>query len=219
MTPVLVVSPHLDDAVYSAGQFLAGRPGAVVVTMFAGAPNPPQKQDWDVRRCGFADSKHAMQERIAEDNAALALLNATPVHLDFLDQQYGPAENPSGLANAISEQVELHHPEFVVGPLGLCHPDHVRVRNAVLAAKFDAPLWLYGDLPYRMDDPSLPQSALEEIGRGGYTLQRLESNDIGTIGPAELKREAVERYASQTKVFKVDQTLIVPELFWRVTRQ
>ena len=36
MKPVLVVSPHLDDAVYSAGQFLAGRPGAVVVTMFAG---------------------------------------------------------------------------------------------------------------------------------------------------------------------------------------
>jgi hypothetical protein len=33
MVTILVVSSHLDDAVFSAGQFLAATPGTVVVTM------------------------------------------------------------------------------------------------------------------------------------------------------------------------------------------
>ena len=37
---VVVVSPHLDDAVLGCGRFLAVHPGATVVTVFAG--NPPQ---------------------------------------------------------------------------------------------------------------------------------------------------------------------------------
>ncbi|WP_232065886.1 PIG-L family deacetylase [Mycobacterium heidelbergense] len=213
---VLVVSPHLDDAVYSAGQFLAGRPGAVVVTIFAGTPNPPQKKSWDVSKCGFADSQQAMLARKAEDGSALAVLNATPVHLDFLDNQYGRGGvDLRALANAILEQAKRHRPEFVVGPLGLRHPDHVRVRKAVLAAELDVPLWLYGDLPYRIRKSSWLRAALDEISRHGYTL---EPDDIGT-GPPELKREAAERYESQTKLFDIDNTIMVPELFWRVTRQ
>lgn len=35
---LLVVSPHLDDAVLSCGCWLASRPGAAVVTVFAGRP-------------------------------------------------------------------------------------------------------------------------------------------------------------------------------------
>jgi len=217
MTRVLVVSPHLDDAVYSAGQFLAGRPGAVVVTMFAGAPDPPViGTDWD-NGCGFADSQEAMPARIKEDNAALALLNAIPVQLGFLDQQYTNAPtDPSTLVNAIIEQVEQHSPEFVVGPLGLRHSDHVRVRKAVLAAEVDVPLWLYGDLPYRKQNDAWLQDALQEISSDGYSLDG--PTNIGT-GPSELKREAVECYVSQTRFFAkiVDDAIMVPELFWRVT--
>ena len=90
MNPVLVVSPHLDDAVISAGQFLAGRPGAVVVTMLAGAPNPPVIRKWD-NMSGFATSQEALRARWAEDERALAVVKATAVHLGFLDGQYEPA--------------------------------------------------------------------------------------------------------------------------------
>jgi LmbE family N-acetylglucosaminyl deacetylase len=227
MNPVLVVSPHLDDAVFSVGQFLAGRPGTVVVTMLAGAPNPPlEKTVWD-ESCGFSDSQQAIEARRAEDESALALLNATPVHLDFLDRQYeakvvsafrrglrwatGHSSAAMGLANAVKEQVERRRPEFVIGPLGVGHPDHVRVRMAVLTADLPVPVWLYEDLPYSVNEPEVTAAALEEIQSLGYTL---EPASIGS-GSLTSKIEALGHYPSQMRHYNID-SLIVPERFWRV---
>jgi LmbE family N-acetylglucosaminyl deacetylase len=214
MTPVLVVSPHLDDAVLSAGQFLAGLPGAVVVTMLAGVPDPPVTTRWDAMS-GFTTSQEAVETRRAEDEAALALLKATPVHLDFLDGQYAPAD-PSALADAVLEQVECHRPEFVVGPLGVHHHDHERVRDAVLAANLDVPLWLYEDLPYRVSRPEDAAAALVTVRRRGYTLE-LGSLDTGSVAT---KTEALQRYRSQMQLPLFDNihTMLVPERFWRVAR-
>jgi LmbE family N-acetylglucosaminyl deacetylase len=218
MGSVLVVSPHLDDAVFSAGQFLAGRTAAVVLTMLAGAPDQPVTGKWDIH-CGFADSQKAIEARRAEDTAALAPLNATPVHLNFLDGQYKfldrqyKSEDPRDLANALIEQVEQHRPDFVVGPLGLQHPDHGRVRDAVLAADLAVPVWLYGDLPYMAKEPQVAAAAVELIRGHGYTL---EPQDIGT-GPLGSKIEALNCYASQIQHYSKDE-ILVPECFWRVTR-
>ncbi len=46
---VVVVSPHLDDAVLGCGQLLAAWPGATVVTVFAGKPAvyPTPQREWD----------------------------------------------------------------------------------------------------------------------------------------------------------------------------
>ena len=81
---VVVVSPHLDDAVLGCGRFLAAHPGATVVTVFAG--NPPQYPEpmrkWDVQS-GFAPGDDVMETRRNEDHAALACVGATPVHLDL----------------------------------------------------------------------------------------------------------------------------------------
>jgi hypothetical protein len=52
---MLVVSPHLDDAVLSCGRWLAAHPGTLVVTVFAGVPsNGNRLTDWDAR-CGFSN--------------------------------------------------------------------------------------------------------------------------------------------------------------------
>ena len=82
----LVISPHLDDAVFSCGRLLAAAPGSIVVTVFAGipprdTPAPP----WD-RRAGFDRADEAMHARRDEDRRALARLDARPVWLDFLDR-------------------------------------------------------------------------------------------------------------------------------------
>ena len=211
MKPVLVVSPHLDDAVFSAGQFLAGRPGSFVVTMLAGAPDPPQKAEWDTEWCGFATSQEALEARRAEDRAALAVVKAIPVQLDYLDGQYGRADDVSDLANALAEQVEHHRPEFVVGPLGVHHPDHVRVRNAVLSADLPVPVWLYADLPYSVNRPEEATAALEAIQIRGYAL---EQGMIGD-GPLACKSAALMCYPSQMRHYDTE-TLLVPERFWRV---
>jgi LmbE family N-acetylglucosaminyl deacetylase len=212
LTPVLVVSPHLDDAVLSAGQFLAGTPGAVVVTMLAGFPHPPVTTPWDTSS-GFATSREAVETRRAEDEAALALLKATAVHLDFLDGQYAPADS-SALTDALLEQVQFHQPEFVLGPLGVHHHDHERVRDAVLAANLDVPLWLYEDLPYRVIRPEDAAAALETIRRRGHTLQ-LGSPDTGSVAT---KTAALRCYRSQMQLSFFDDihTVLVPERFWRV---
>lgn len=68
--PCFVVSPHLDDAVFSCGRFLASRPGAVVCTVFCGAPEPPMQTPWDTS-AGHRDWSEAMSARIAEDERAL----------------------------------------------------------------------------------------------------------------------------------------------------
>ncbi|MDT5011255.1 MAG: hypothetical protein QOH57_2872 [Mycobacterium sp.] len=214
MKPVLVVSPHLDDAVLSAGQFLAGLPGAVIVTVLAGSPDPSVTTPWDISS-GFAISRDAVDARRAEDRAALALLDATPVHLDFLDGQYAPID-PGAVAEALAEQCQYHRPEFVLGPLGVHHCDHERVRDAVLAADLDAPLWLYEDLPYRVTTPESAAAATEEIRRRGYTL---ELGSIGT-GPVESKTAAMRCYRSQMRLPYLENihTMLVPERFWRVDR-
>jgi len=212
MNAVLVVSPHLDDAVFSVGRFLAGRPGAIVVTMMAGAPDPPiVRTVWD-KSCGFSTSQEAVKARRAEDQAAVAVLKATPVHLDFLDGQYAPA-NVGELADGLIAQVEQHRPEFVVGPLGVCHDDHVRVREAVLTADLEVPLWLYADLPYCVDYPQEAAAAVEAVQSLHYSL---EPGSIGT-GPVASKIEALGCYPSQMQHYDID-TLIVPERFWRVDR-
>lgn len=209
---VLVVSPHLDDAVFSVGQFLAARPGTVVVTMLAGAPMQVVKTQWD-RDCGFIDSQQAITVRRREDRAALALLKAIPVHLDYLDCQYSPIDH-RGLTTALANEIEKVQPKLVVGPLGLGHADHIRVRDAVLAAHRGLPLWLYGDLPYRIQRRRSVKAALKTIRKRGYTLEELRGVAVGV---EEAKTAALACYPSQVQRIEVGQ-LMVPERFWRATR-
>ena len=98
---MLVISPHLDDAVLSCGALLAAHRGAVVATVFAGVPRDPrQRTEWDARS-GFADAAEALAARRAEDAAALAELGAAPRWLDFRDDQYGDPERVDELAAAL----------------------------------------------------------------------------------------------------------------------
>ena len=77
MTELLVLSPHLDDAVLSCGRLVAHYRGSVVATLFAGSPLPALVKDWD-HNCGFADSDTAVASRRSEDRLALGSLGAIP---------------------------------------------------------------------------------------------------------------------------------------------
>jgi LmbE family N-acetylglucosaminyl deacetylase len=81
----VIVSPHLDDAVFGCGSLIAAHPGATVVTVFAGVPpHGAAASDWDHRRCGFASATRAVTRRREEDRVALSLLEARPAWRDFL---------------------------------------------------------------------------------------------------------------------------------------
>ena len=86
---IVVVSPHLDDAVLGCGRLLAAHPDATVITVYAGAPPeyPDPMTHWDTA-AGFSTGDDVLGARREEDRAALAELNATPVWLDFVEHQY-----------------------------------------------------------------------------------------------------------------------------------
>jgi LmbE family N-acetylglucosaminyl deacetylase len=146
---VLVVSPHLDDAVLSTAGLLIrrGRP-ATVVTVFAGAPAAGEPvSDWD-RLCGFDDARVAAGVRADEDRRACAHLELSAVHLDHVEGGHGDCD----LADLRHLLTTVPGGTTVLVPAGIGgHRDHIRVRDAALAALADGgpgPVHLYADLPY-----------------------------------------------------------------------
>jgi LmbE family N-acetylglucosaminyl deacetylase len=188
-------SAHLDDAVLSCGQFLAGRPEVTVATVFAGTPSTKSVLTAYDAKAGFTSAAEAMEARRSEDREAMSVLQARAVHLDFVDSQYGGKLKLSALVKELEELIDELDPEFVVGPLGLVHSDHETVRDAVLEASREAtrPVWLYEDLPYRVAAPEAVPAALDDLRGRGYEL---ELGFIGT-GPIDKKMDALLCYRSQ----------------------
>jgi len=216
---MLVISPHLDDAVLSCGRLLAAHPGSTVLTVFAGAP-PEARQltEWD-RRCGFAGAGEAIAARRREDEAALALLGATPHWLDFCDGQYHCTPNFDELITALEAAMLDLLPDVVLYPLGLDHPDHVLVHDAcaaALRALTGALAFAYEDVPYRARRGQL-QQRLSALASGGLcaTPARLHAD-----GADALKVQAVRAYASQLAGFDPHELedAALPERYWRIER-
>lgn len=144
-SPLVVVAPHLDDAVLSyAGHMVAaveaGRTVRVVTVFSAGDA--------------------AMEARRAEDLAALALIGAEPVHLGRLDAPFRSARYAGSavlLAWDAADEATVHEvaealaaiagEAELVGPLGVGnHVDHRIVHRAV--AQVSGRAQFYEDRPY-----------------------------------------------------------------------
>jgi LmbE family N-acetylglucosaminyl deacetylase len=225
IAPLAVISPHLDDAVFSCGAALAAHPGSLVITVLAGAPaDGARSTEWDTR-CGFRDAAEAVAERRREDAAALAILGARPRWLDFMDSQYGPAPERAEIAAALATVLDEVEPAFVLYPLGLFHEDHLLVHAAsrdALAAREHVPALAYEDALYR-SLPGLLQKRLAALAHAGVeaTPMPLTSSGHQTgVALATLKARAVAAYASQLRAFGpggVDDT-DQPERGWCLVR-
>jgi LmbE family N-acetylglucosaminyl deacetylase len=217
MRAVLIISPHFDDAILSAGQFIAGRPDCVVATVLAGTP--PTKSvltNYDAVT-GFKSATEAMDARRAEDLEAMSVLQAKARHLDSVDSQYGCRFEPEEVIAQLRELIDELDPEFIVGPLGLVHPDHEAVRDALLeAVKASEALWLYEDLPARVQHPESVHKAVGNLAKRGISL---ELGFIGT-GAVARKMDALWSYRSQMGLpeFANRHELLVSERFWRVSK-
>jgi LmbE family N-acetylglucosaminyl deacetylase len=217
-----VVSPHCDDAVFGCTELLARHPGAVVITVFAGAPSPglPLTR-WDAQ-AGFGDGDDVMAARRAEDRAALAVLSARPRWLDFRDAQYGVALSPDTIADELAAAIADSDPTSVAVPLGLFHDDHKTTHEAALRAASRRPRreWLlYADVLYRRIPGLVDQrlAALASAGRVATPL-RLRGATHGA-----LKRAAVKCYPSQLRALAGPgmpdpADVFEPERYWRLVR-
>ena len=173
---VLVVAPHLDDAVLSASAILHSRAADAVLTVFAGLPDPAVVTEWDIR-CGYPDSTAAVTARRQEDDLAFEGLGVRRTWLDLLDSPYRPGlpteEDAAVLCAAIAEWrdgdggliavpagagralrlVERARLRLPIPGIGLPggappHPDHLWVTDLVLTAFPSAAVLLYEEIPY-----------------------------------------------------------------------
>ncbi|MBB5467046.1 LmbE family N-acetylglucosaminyl deacetylase [Paraburkholderia sp. CI2] len=219
---LLVISPHLDDAVLSCGLLIAAHPGTVVCTVFTAPPAGNMTTDWD-RAAGFADTFEAMRARQAEDREALGLLSAIPVHLLFRDAQYHASPGADELFTALSQTVSHAKPTRVVMPLGLFHSDHVLVSNACLALmqrQPATPFIAYEDVPYRRMS-GVVQARLSDLAKRGYAANTPHALNVpGTTQHERMKRAALDAYRSQLRAFGPEgqASLFSSERYWPLGR-
>lgn len=221
MPRLIVVSPHLDDAVLGCAGLLARCPGSVVCTVFAGEPAVPMQTDWD-HASGFADAHEAVRARRREDERALALCNATPLWLDFLDGQYGATPEVETVAHALAQQFARYSAYLPVCPFGLWHPDHELVGAAcrlLLRTRRVARFIAYEDAIHR----AMP--GVLDDGFARFEAERLRASPMGVqaFGQrfprqiAAIKRRAVRAYPSQMRAFApFPPDVERPERYWRV---
>lgn len=215
MSALAVISPHLDDAVFSCGALMLAHPGARAITVFAGVPDASAPlPEWDAS-CGFSSAREAMRARRREDAAALALLGARPLWLDFLDAQYAPAPDPDALASALRDALDHVGAARVAAPLGLFHSDHKLVSRAAFElARGGRREWLfYEDALYRR----IPRAVDERLAE--LTGMRLAPSAAPPLH--EKKSAAIACYASQLRGLATPgrpghEDLAGPERYWRM---
>ena len=208
MPRALAISPHLDDAAFSAGGTLAAlaRDGwdVVVVTVFtASVPHPSGFALACQTDKGLPPEADYMAIRRAEDDAACAALNARPAHLPLREaphRGYGSAaalfadlrsDDTAHLdaAEAVAPLLRDLAPDLLLAPQAIGgHVDHVLTVRALQLLNPAAPILWWADFPYttRRDTPKRPFAA---------AMARLPEASLPTDPAA--KRAACAAYATQ----------------------
>ena len=217
------LSPHLDDAVLSAGgliyeQTRSGIPVEIWTFMSGYAPEEAVSpfaeslhQQW-----GFTSAEETTRSRRKEDKNAAAVVGAKTVHFDFLDCIYrrGPngdwlyseisvpphaedADIPKRIAEIVSAR--LMPDDVLVAQLSVgSHVDHVLVRQA--AELLGRPLFYDIDIPYMFYKP-------EEFAPKSAGMR--ESTQLITEDGLQAWQDAVLEYKSQLPV--LGEALSTPE--------
>jgi LmbE family N-acetylglucosaminyl deacetylase len=204
----LALSPHLDDAAFSAGGALArlAQDGweVVVATIFtASVPDPEGFALACQLDKGLPAEADYMAIRRAEDRAACAALGARALHLPLREaphRGYGsavalfqpPHEGDTAerdIRDAVAPLLRNLRPGLLLLPQAIGgHVDHVMLVRAALALAPAGPLLWWRDFPYvnRADTPRRPFEAM----LAGFPETPLPTDP-------EAKRAACAAYATQ----------------------
>jgi LmbE family N-acetylglucosaminyl deacetylase len=238
---VVVVSPHLDDAVLGCGRFMAVHPGVTVVTVFAGNPDeyPQPTRLWDVQS-GFGPDDDVMEARRREDRAALAVVDAIPVHLDFIEHSYNPGDRPVApevVADGLVAAVTALDPTLVLAPFGLANPDHDATHRACMIVRDRLPepvsWWCYEESQQPKPQRPITWVLYEDFGYKhipGMLAWRVSQLFRQGLWPTPIllpqdptddrKRAAIDCYPSQMLAleddWQISAKLDAVEQFWRL---
>ena len=202
----IILSPHLDDAVISCFASVI-QPGALVITIFGGVPEPGTSKIWDIV-CGESDSVAMVKKRIDENKIALDAVNTESKNLDFLDAQY--RKDKQDISQIVKKIISITNPnDSFLAPLSASklfnHADHRITRNVGLELlRQQRKVSFYPDSPYmRMPGVlnesyknSLTSRVQKTLGIDEVELKVLEfSKD-----KAKLKKQTMMMYTTQYKM-------------------
>lgn len=112
--PCIFVSPHLDDAILSAGgliSYLADKTEVKVINVFTEASKPPYTLSTKrfLSQCGYDDANLLFKNRVAEDGGLFNSLSIKPINLGFIDAPFRKYDNPNLLRKLLAKLL----PEFI----------------------------------------------------------------------------------------------------------
>lgn len=224
------ISPHLDDAILSAGgliTYLSSKTPVKIITVFTRGSSPCSTLAADyIAACGYKWSEDLFARRRQEDKLVLKKFNLKPIHLNFVDAAWrkttlGPLNifhyPQSVLTNKISWleimlSQQIYHqlrPNLacqIFAPIGIgTHIDHLIVRG-ICAKHFPQTIY-WADFPY-----ALKQKADLEF----IQSQQLQTEFWPLSRYAKLKKyNLIKLYQSQIKpVFGKNDIQITPEKYF-----
>ncbi len=206
----IYISPHLDDAVLSAGGLIyeQARAGLAVEiwTIVCGFPPPGELTPFAQllhSQWGTSSAEETVRIRRAEDLRAASILGAETLHFDVPDSIYRrapdgeplyqdifvePHEAVAGLPDQMAQAIAAHlRPDdqvacqFAIGG----HVDHILVRQA--AERLGRPLSYLADLPYLFNQPG--ELALKAAGMN-VTSHPITEAGLGVWSEAILAYES-----------------------------
>jgi len=207
----IYISPHLDDAVLSAGGLLYDQVqkgiSVEIWTVVCGYPATKRLSDYARSQhvsWGFDSALEVVSARREEDERAARIVGARPVHFDIPDCIYrlGPdgefiydyifvpphgseAGLPAQIAGMLSPQLE--EDDVVLSQLAVGgHVDHVLVRQGV--ELLERPLLYVADIPYLINTPGELDGKTSGLEESLYPV---------TEAGVERWKDAVAAYASQ----------------------
>lgn len=202
---MVILSPHIDDAVFSCWHLIT-QPDATVVNVFAGIPPKGTKTIWD-RFCGEPDSALMMQKRLHENELVLRSRSIAFLNLDYLDQQYRSNDIDLGeLSNSLLESFDRNFEFYAPLAAGIFwrHHDHLVLREVgKLLLDKGRKVSFYADIPYMQMPVDLNKGYLRRMNqRTSKLLKTPLRGEITNLKPAEqeLKRQAMHQFKSQYKM-------------------
>lgn len=141
--PCFFVSPHLDDAVLSAGgllAYLARKVPVTLATVFTEAGELPYTFSIKsyLRQCGYKDAFQLFSERRKEDERLCRLLGIRHVHLGFVDALWRRRGRPGILRELLGKYIPealYRYPIYRLHMLsGRMHREDTELKQAVVLA-------------------------------------------------------------------------------------
>lgn len=207
---VVIVSPHIDDAVFSLATTIAravqSGTHVDVLTVFGLDPTSTAPANgWD-KRGGFATEGDAARGRRNEDRVACDVVGATASWLTFRGGGYTKERSTEAVLAAVRKEVDGADAVVVPG-FPLTNPDHAWLAELLTTRSLRCGrLGLYAEQPYRY------MARNERVGVSSPELERTSERRAewvfsrpGITG-YRLKRRAIAAYASQLALLGYSRT-------------